>query len=101
MDDLVFLGRAGVRISSCHSRAFPDGPSLSAPGRAVVLMSRRLTWGMAERMLAIFGEGVCIIQYVHLPAGRRAACGDIAYLRWPLVSPPTIRPSLLDVVERS
>ena len=57
VDDLVFLGCAGVRILSRHSRAFPDGPSLSTPGRAVISMARRLTWGMAERILAIFGEG--------------------------------------------
>jgi len=40
-----------------HLRAFPDGPSLSSPGRVVFLMARRLTLGMAERILAIFGEG--------------------------------------------
>ena len=40
-----------------HSRAFPDGPSLSSPGRAIFSMARRLTMGMAERILAIFGEG--------------------------------------------
>ena len=57
-DDLVVLGaRWRAYLASRHSRAFPDGPSLSTPGRAVISMARRLTWEMAERILAIFGEG--------------------------------------------
>ena len=51
------LASVRSRILFCQPRAIPDDPSLSTPGRVVVLVSRRLTWGMAERVLAIFGEG--------------------------------------------
>ena len=56
----MILMCGGVLASSSlafrHSRAISNDPSVSTPGRAVALKSRRLTGGMAERVLTIFGE---------------------------------------------
>ena len=58
---LIFVGvgaRDWLRWQPLDAtRAFPSSPRLSALGWAVLSMPRRLTVGMAERILAILGEG--------------------------------------------
>ena len=62
----------------------PDNPSLSMPGRGVILIAWRLTLGMAEITFAMFGQERL---QLHLPA---APVDEVL---------PTICPRLLGVVE--
>ena len=81
------------RILFCYSRAIPDGPSLSTPGRAVILMSRRLTGMMARRILANFGGGRV---YTHQPPAKPLVK---VLINGSYAAPPTRCPRLLNIIE--